>query len=548
MELPMPSALAQLPEPGGYVSVAKVAVLLVLAVPWLYVAPWVYHDARRVRGQVAAWCLTVLGAGTVGLVLWIAIPVFVVGLLIYLFLTIAPLLAYVAYRNARLPTGARVLSAEHLRSVFSSAKPRGIQPVTRLKLYNKDGRVQPEPDPQTAEPAEVEAYNLAQNLLHDVLWRRASEADLVPAGPQMRLRLVLDGVVNDTAPLEAHSGERVIQYLKPIAGLDPQERRRPQKGSLSVDLNQQQIDIMVTTTGTTSGQRMRLRVVQQAVRQDLDQLGMSGEVLERVRDLARRPGILLVSGPPRSGVTSTLYSLLRDQDAYIKQIVTVEQRVDLDLENVTQHPCERDEEFADTLAPVLRLDPDVVMVARCPDAAGAELITEAAGEKTFFVGMVARDAFSALAKWVRRRGDAPAAVEHLSGVLCQILLRKLCPQCREPYRPDRQLLAKANLPVDRIRNFYRPPVRPPTDEKGQAIVCSQCQGTGYYERTAAFELLVITDEIRRLVTSGATLRDIKAAARKTKMLYLQEEALRKVIAGETSVQEVLRVSQQGKKT
>ena len=270
-------------------------------------------------------------------------------------------------------------------------------------------------------------------------------------------------------------------------------------------------------------------------------------MLASVRKLATGTGIILVSGPPRNGVTSTLYSLLREQDAYVKQLVALEAKVVSDLENVTQHAYGPDDKLAEMLAPAIRHDPDVIMVDQCPDEQTASLIVDAAENKLVLVGMGARDSFSALGKWARICGDAKAAVANLRATLCQVLLRKICQRCREPYHPDPQLLAKANIPADKVGNFFRPPGKPPVDDKGVPIICSACQGTGYLGRTGAFELLEITDEIRRMVIGGSTLREIKAACRKNKMLYLQEQALRKVIAGHTSVKEVLRVSQRSKK-
>jgi type II secretory ATPase GspE/PulE/Tfp pilus assembly ATPase PilB-like protein len=129
-----------------------------------------------------------------------------------------------------------------------------------------------------------------------------------------------------------------------------------------------------------------------------------------------------------------------------------------------------------------------------------------------------------------------------------MLLRKLCPNCRESYVPNPEMLAKANLSGQRIERFYRPPTKPLTDEKGNPIGCVACQGTGYLGRTAVFELLEVTDEVRQLIVTGATLAQIKATCRKNRMLYLQEQALQRVIDGVTSVQELIRVSQADKKS
>jgi type II secretory ATPase GspE/PulE/Tfp pilus assembly ATPase PilB-like protein len=334
--------------------------------------------------------------------------------------------------------------------------------------------------------------------------------------------------------------------LKPLAGLDPKDYRRPQQGEFSVDFGSKRMDIAMATAGTTGGQRMHFKILQEVIHQKIEELGISEDVLKAIRALSQTPGLLIVSGRPGSGVTSTMYSVLREHDAFMKQLVTLEAKPAIPLENITQNAYGDPQRLPETLANALRRDPDVIMVDHCPDAQTAGLILQGAAEKSVILGLEAEDSFTALAKWAKLCGSANAAVEHLGGVLCQLLLRKLCTTCKEPYRPDPQMLAKANLPAS-IDKFFRPPTLQPVDEKGRPIICSACQGSGYFERTGVFELLLITPEIRQVVAAGANLRDIKSAARKAKMLYLQEQALRKVIAGVTSIQEVLRVSQPAKK-
>ena len=130
----------------------------------------------------------------------------------------------------------------------------------------------------------------------------------------------------------------------------------------------------------------------------------------------------------------------------------------------------------------------------------------------------------------------------LQGLVAQKLLRKLCPSCREAYQPDAQLLTRLNLPVDKIKQFYRPPSKPLVDEKGRPIICSTCGGTGYFGRVGAFEVLMITEEIRELIRQDAGISQIRSAFRKKRLLYLQEQALRRVIEGPSSVNEVVRIS------
>jgi len=373
--------------------------------------------------------------------------------------------------------------------------------------------------------------------------------DISPGPETSRVRLLVDGVVVSRPSLPLADSEAIIQYLKRIGGMETEDRRRPQQGRISVDAaGGAAADVELTTAGTTGGQRLQLRIVQETVKTDLEELGLSDDLLGRLREMGKTDtGLIVVSGRPHGGLTSTLYAMLREQDAFIKQLVTLEASPVVDLENITQVAYGEEAKLPEALGGVIRRDPDVIMVDRCPDEKTADLVNRAADGKLVLLGLHAMDAFSGLARWVQVCSDAADAVKNLRGVLCQVLVRKLCPNCREPYRPDPNVVAKVNLSGEQIENFYRPPTREVLDEKGNPITCLACQGTGYVGRTGAFELLEVTDDVRQLVAAGATLAEIKAACRKSKMLYIQEQALRKVIQGVTSVQEVIRVTKPPKK-
>ncbi len=543
----MVEILADVPPAGDYLSLAKVIFLLVLATPWFIAAPWVHRDSRKVRAPEFIWGGAVLTAGMLGLIVWILMPIYIVGLLVFIVLTLSALIAYVIYRNGRVPEDQKVLTGAHLSSLFSTQKKTVVKITTHAKIYTHDSKVS-QPPGDEADGELRETYNTAQNVLYDMLYLRASEADISPAGQQARVRFVIDGVVVERPPLETQQSEAMIQYLKPIAGMNAEERRRPQKGKIAVDIANKPIDMMLTAAGTTGGQRIQFKVVQEFVQTQIELLGMPPDMLTTVRALTKTGnGVFIVSGRGGSGVTSTLYSLMRDQDAFIKQLVMLESKSVVDLENVTQNAYGEPPALANALASTLRRDPDVIMVDACEDPAAARQIVQAAGEKTFLLGVSAGDSFSALAKWFKVCGDDAAAAENLQGVLCQIMVRKLCPTCREAYRPDPKFLAKANMPAQRIDNFYRPPSAPLVDEKGQPYTCPTCHGNGYLGRTGVFELLEITPELRQMVAAGANATQLQAACRKNKMLYIQEQALRRVVEGVTSIQEVIRVTQKDKK-
>jgi type II secretory ATPase GspE/PulE/Tfp pilus assembly ATPase PilB-like protein len=542
----MVNVLGDIPPVGGYISLPKVIVMLVLIVPWLAASPWVHKDSRKVRAPQSVWSMALLADGVAGVVIWLLAPYFVLGLLFYLVLVGGTLGAYVVYRNGRVEQEEKVLTTEHLRRVFSWKKRKPFEVVMRVKLYGSDEKVALPPDP-IAEPERARDYMSVQNLLHDILWYRASEAELTPAGPQARIRFIVDGVVEDRPPIPLSEGDAIIQYLKPISGMNDQERRRPQKGTISVDLADKPIDMELVTAGTTGGQRMQFRILQEFVQTHLDGLGLRQRVLGRVRELIKQPGLVLVAAKPGNGLTSTLYSLLREQDAYTKQIVSLESSARLELENIHQVVYGDGSRLAADLVAATKRDPDVLMVDQCPDSQTAELIRGLAVDKPVLLGVQAPDAFNALARWVKVCGDPAAAIAGLRAILAQVLIRKLCPTCRESYSPDPKMLAKANISPQRVDKFYQPPSEPKTDGQGNILACPTCHGSGYMGRTGVFELLEINDEVRQLVGGGGTLSQVRSACRKNKMLYLQEEALEKVIATLTSIKEVMRVTQPEKK-
>jgi len=532
---------------GGYFHPAKLAGMLVLAIPWLFISPWLHHDAKRILAPQALWSAIIVGAGAIGLLVWMILPFYLLGMVIYLVLVALAMGAYLVYRSSHADESAQLTAGDFFPFLFGKGPRDKVEVQTRVKLYDDHTRIvlAPREDSLTEEKL---AYNNTQNLLFNLMYHRASEADLVPAGQQARVRIVVDGVVTEHEPLDLPTSESIIQYLKRPAGMDTEERRRPQQGHIAVELGGSPTDVVLTTAGTTGGQRMQFHIVKEVVQTSINELGISEDIMTRLQLVNRAlNGLLLVSAPPKNGVTSTLYSLLTAQDAYIKQLATLENRVIVDLENVTQQEYGDVANLPRELASAYRRDPDVIMVDQCPNSEVAEMIHEISRNKLVLLGIRARDSFSGLAKWIKISGSTAPAVRILRGVLCQVLLRKLCVDCREAYTPDPKMLAKANIAGQNVTQFYRrrPPIDP--NAKDQPEPCQTCQESGYYGRTAAFEYLELTDEIREMVISGAGVRQIKAACRKNKMLNLQEQALKKVITGITSIKEVIRVTQETRK-
>ena len=548
--------IANIPQLTMTVPAVKAVVMLLLTLPWLRLATWVNDDVLLARADRKKWNAITVAGGAVGLLLWLVMPFYVVGLLFYLVLAAGGLLAYVAYRNDRVPPEKKVLTREHLAGLFAgkkrAKKALDMELLTKVTIYDNYEKIVFPPDLSTAEEKDIRTYNHVQEFLYDMAWRRASEVALTPAGQNSRVLYVIDGVAHEQPAIPLAQAEEMIQFVKEISGMEVDEVRRPQKGQLSVDAQSinARADMELSATGTTGGQRLIFRIIQEVIRTNLGELGMPDDILGQVSSIAQtKNGLFICAGRRGSGVTSTLYSMLRQRDVFMTNISTLESKPPIDLENVTQNTYGEDANLAKTLSVAIQRGLDVLMVDQVPDAETAKMLADLAAKKPVLVGMQASDTFSALARWVQLVGDATTAVQILRGVVCQMLIRQLCPKCKVAYKPDTAKLAKMNLASGAIDNFYRPPSEAEdgaaASPAGKEIdICPECQGSGYKGRIAVFELLKLTTETRQLIIDGATVAQIRTAARKNKMLYLQEMAMQRVMDGTTSVQEVIRVMQQ----
>lgn len=549
-----PALIAQAPGVGPFANGFKIAGVVVIFFVWLLLGQWMDRDLRFIKGNREQWNLIAMAGCLVGIAAWLILPfegpLYFVGLLVYVVVGFAPVIIYIVYRNRLVASELRVFTPHHIGMVLSNLtggkKEKKIEAVERVRLSSKDGKVVGVPEEQD----ERKSFVATQDLVSDALWRRASEVDVAVAGDKVKIAFRIDGTVTKRKDLlNAEDAWKALDYLKQIAGLNVDERRRPQEGRISATFpvgtrNLSLID--VRTSGSTAGERLHMRVVTPDDALRVPALGFAAQRQEMFQNIiGEREGLVIISGPKSHGVTTTMYATLRQHDAFLSNIHALERQRLMELENITQHTHDsqnQDLGFARQLQTIIRREPDVVMVGDCPDHETAELSSRAAmNGKKIYLQIAAGDSFAALAKYVRLVENNKQAARPLLAVTNQRLVRKLCTVCREAYKPDENLLKKANLPTDKISHFYRPPAEPEVDKKGNPIICGNCQGTGYFGRAAIFEVLLVTDPMREMIASGAKLDLIKAEARKNKMLYLQEEGLLKVIEGLTSMNEILRV-------
>jgi type II secretory ATPase GspE/PulE/Tfp pilus assembly ATPase PilB-like protein len=305
-----------------------------------------------------------------------------------------------------------------------------------------------------------------------------------------------------------------------------------------------QVDFRVATAGSVVGEKLVMRILDPA-RQvaSLKHIGMREQIRKQIRSLVTRPhGLFIVCGPTGAGKSTTLYACLAEIDRYQKNVITVENPVEYHIDNVTQIEInpKAGKTFASELRSILRQDPDVIYIGEIRDQETAEIACQAAQTgHMVFTTLHANDTVTAIARLIDLGVQPFMVASAVSAVLGQRLVRVLCPRCKQRYKPNADMLRKANLPADKIKFFYRPPERKGNDDSDN--VCAFCLGAGYHGRSGVFELLELNDTIREMIKENPNFAAIKQEAVKNGLKYLQEDGLRQVIEGRTSIQELLRV-------
>ncbi len=543
--------LAQNIALGGYIAIWKVIIFLILFGLWAWVGQWLNRDATTVNTNRSFWNNLYAGSVSFIILLWYILPApFIVHVLLFVIVWAMITIIYILHRNSRVPKNETIFTRDHIKWLIER-RNRKKRTEQRLVFISVNDNELPVPYP---DDPEYPGYILAEEFLHDLWRRRVSAAELVPAGENYKIKNVIDGIPSVVGEYTAEQSEQCIRYLKAVAGLDIADRRKPQSGSFfTIRTGNVTTGWRIKTSGSTRGEQLQLERVEKTTIYKLNELGLHQDQIELVEKAIEKPeGIVLVSGPKGSGVTTTLYGMIHHHDAFIQNIHTLEMKPLAELDTITQNIIDDStgETHARQLQRVIRSDPDVVMVGFCDEPDMARTGTKAAiyDNVKFYYGIEALNIFDALKSWLEMVRDKEKVAQTLVMVTCQRLIRILCDECRQAYNPDSKLLKKLNIPVNSNTQFYRPPAEVEYDKRGNPILCPKCQGTGYYGRTAVYETLFINDEIKQILKETASIKDIMVLCRREKMLYLQEQALRKVIDGTTSIQEVIRVTSEKKTT
>lgn len=538
--------------PGFYYNAFKVLVLIGAYLGWVATCNWVDRDAQALSMPTANWNSLVVGLGFLGLVLVWMFSAFWLPLILLLLFYVGSALAYIRARDQAVPEAEKILTKERLQALaarflklqFGRTAEEEKKARVPVRFIGRSANARDEDTDRVARAQDSKGYKGALLMVYEASKRRATDIHLEPTKAEMTVRLRIDGIMVNADPFTRGMGDAVINIFKVLSNLDITEKRKPQDGSFSAQIEDHRVDFRVATAGSVAGEKMVMRILdtsQQIV--DLTQIGMRDKMRDTVRSLVKQPhGMFIVCGPTGSGKSTTLYACLNEIDRYQQNIITIENPVEYQLENVTQIEVnpKAGKTFASELRSILRQDPDVIMIGEIRDKETAEIACQAAQTGHFvFSTLHANDTTTAIGRLIDLGVQPFMIASALTAVLGQRLVRLLCPKCKVRYKPNPELLRKANLPADKIKFFYRPPER--DGDEGEET-CEMCGSTGYFKRTGVFELFVINDKIRELIRENPNITAIKQEAVKSGMRYLYEDGLRQVIEGRTSIQELLRVS------
>ena len=392
-------------------------------------------------------------------------------------------------------------------------------------------------------------------MIIDAVRMGASDIHIEPYPTQLKIRFRVDGVLEDQPQPPAYLQSAITSRIKIMAGMDVAERRRPQDGKINRQIGSvgnRQIDLRVSTVPTVAtlhGESVVLRILdRQSIEFGLEELGLTEDNLQLFQRMIRKPhGIILATGPTGSGKTTSLYACLKEINSPDVKIITLEDPVEYELEGINQIQVNSDIEFtfAIGLRHILRQDPDKVLVGEIRDYETAEMAvhTSLTGHLVFST-LHTNDAPGAITRLIDMNVEPYLVASTVEGIIAQRLARRVCKACCEMYSPDIHELA--GLMGNNNGNGGN--IAIPYDlEIPRAVVgsgCKECRGRGYKGRIGIFEVLLMNDEVRSMALKQASTSEIRRLAVQLGMKGLREDGWRKVAAGMTTVDEVLRLTQE----
>jgi type IV pilus assembly protein PilB len=416
-----------------------------------------------------------------------------------------------------------------------------------IKEASSEAKADIIPEPGAGEEVSIEqlremgqdapVIRLVNTIITQAIVERASDIHVEPQKDHLRIRYRIDGILQEKQKLPRNIQAGVLSRIKIMSSMDIAERRKPQDGRISLRIENKAIDFRVSSLPTIYGEKIVLRILDKSSAMvPLENLGFLSDTLALFNNVISQPyGMIIISGPTGAGKTTTLYSVLNRLNMPTKNIVTVEDPVEYQMDglNQVQVNVKADMTFANGLRSILRQDPNIVLIGEIRDGETAQIAIEAALTGHLVLSTLHTNDAPSVATRLIDMGIEPFLIaSSLIGATAQRLARKICPDCKQPYVPPASALEGLGLST-------RGKLEEVTFYKG--VGCAKCGGTGYKGRTGIHEMMKVDDELRRLILHKASARDISQAARSHGMRTLLEDALVKAREGIITLEEVLRV-------
>ena len=386
---------------------------------------------------------------------------------------------------------------------------------------------------------ELSESNPVKKLLNLVLMQairdKASDVHFEPFENEYKMRYRIDGVLYEMVPPPKHIAAALSSRIKVMANLDIAERRLPQDGRISLTVQGNPVDLRVSVLPTMFGESVVLRILHRSQMQlDLAKLGIRTGELNVIRQLIHKPnGIIIITGPTGCGKTTTLYAALSELNDIETKVITTEDPIEYDIDGIVQVQMKPEigVTFAKCLRSILRQDPDVVMVGEIRDLETAEIAAQASlTGHIVFTTLHTNDAPSSIARLLDLGIEPFLVTATLEGIVAQRLVRKICEQCKTPFKPTESQLMELGLTLDEVKGkqFY------------YGAGCNRCNNTGYKGRTGLFEIMTFNDEIRELIMNHASTNILRTASQKAGMRLLRDAGLSAIYDGVTTIDEVVK--------
>ncbi len=547
--------------PGGYLSWIKLLVIGVVYLIWVRTSDWINRDAMKIGDKTnlkqEIWNPIVVFSFLIGFLCVISIPIFLAGLPIYLLTAWVPLLVYFVQRRGKLQSDPSI--AQQLKLQPGQTPPPRVLPQDEGAEINFSaaGDDKSQKQANLIRARQSSAFAEMKDFLVMNQFKRAEQVLLDYTRDAVNGRLLVDGTWHAIEPMDRETGDAILESLKNLAGLNPQERRAKQSGGFGFKSDQGKTELQLTTQGVPTGERAQLLYkLGGKDEMNFSELGMFPDMVEQIKSTLDGNGIAIVSAPRGNGLSTSWKGALATTDRLTRDCISLidASEKDTDVENIVVNLYDLAKEpQLETLNAQLLTQPDFVAVPKVEDAATMDrLVQQASGETTVLLRASAKSASEALLRAYSQAGDRKKFLAALNNVTCQRLARRLCSECRVEVRVQPAIIQKLGgnpKTQGTIFNHWQlPPPEQRVDEKGREIEfppCKACGGIGYIGRIAVFEMITRNDQLRQFIGKNPKVDAIEKAAAKLGKASLAKQTYKLVLLGVISLAEAQRVLKQG---